>query len=72
MYPQSINTASDMAAFAGYIESTWDNSFKSIVKYTNTTIWSFMDALKLEHSLTAKDCEVPHTETASSTTEEVD
>ena len=31
-----------------------------------------MDALKLEHSLTAKDCEVPHTETASSTTEEVD
>ena len=29
----------------------WHNGFKSIVNCTNPKIWSFMDALKLEHSL---------------------
>ena len=29
----------------------WHNGFKSLVTCTNTTMWSFLDALKLEHSL---------------------
>ena len=40
-----------VAAFTGYMEYTWHKGFTSIVKCTNPTIWSFMDALKLEHSL---------------------
>ena len=41
----------------------WHNGFKSIVNCSNSTIWNFMDALKLEHSLTELKIVKHHTRT---------
>ena len=41
LLPQSSNTADG-----------WHNGFRSLVRCSNQTIWSFLDALKLEKGLT--------------------